>query len=163
ERTADAAKLAAANEALLAVADTRGEKVERLEKLRGLYGGPAADPAGAYRVSLALFEIDPADAKNRDGLLGFADAAGKTGELAQIADLDESALGDQDHALAAYEKMLELDASDLRAHRALDRHYAARERWRDLETLLGTRVGFASDAEVPELEFRRAELRASHL
>src|SRR5204863_3967654 len=60
-------------------------------------------------------------------------------------------------------KMLELDAADLRAHRALDRLYAGRERWRDLENLLGTRVGFASEAEVPELEFRRAELRASHL
>ena len=256
ERTGDAPKLAAANEALLAIADTRGEKVERLEKLRALYGGPANDPAGAYRVGLALFDIDPADAKNRDVLLGFADAAGKTGELAeklravsaetedqllrrdllvvvaelqekrlgraqdaekvyaqilkaeplhagafralsrlyrdgqrwaelralldtrqlaeldvrerlellaQIADLDEAALNDQDHALAVYEKMLELDAADLRAHRALDCHYAARERWRDLESLLGTRVGFASDAEVPELEFRRAELRASHL
>ena len=80
-----------------------------------------------------------------------------------MAELDESALGDADHAVAAYEKMLELDPADLRAHRALDRHYAARERWRDLETLLGTRVGFASDAEVAELEFRRAELRASHL
>ena len=33
----------------------------------------------------------------------------------------------------------------------------------DLENLLGTRVGFASEAEVAELEFRRAELRASHL
>ena len=256
ERTGDATKLAAANEALLAIADTAGEKIERLEKLRGLYGGPANDPAGAYRVSMALFDIDPSDAKNRDALLVFADGAGKTGELAeklrtvssatddqllrrdllvvvaelqekrlgraqdaekvyaqilkaeplhqgafralsrlyrdgqrwpelralldarqlaeldvrerldllaQIADLDESALGDQDHALAVYEKMLELDSADLRAHRALDRHYAARERWRDLENLLGTRVGFASDAEVPELEFRRAELRASHL
>jgi tetratricopeptide (TPR) repeat protein len=256
ERTGDAPKLAAANEALLAIADTRGEKVERLEKLRGLYSGPANDPAAAYRVSMVLFDIDPTDAKNRDALLGFADAAGKTAELAdklrtvsaetedqllrrdlwvvvaelqekrlgraqdaekvyaqilhaeplhqgafraltrlyrdgqrwaelrslldtrqlaeldvrerldllaQIADLDESALGDEDHALAVYEKMLELDAADLRSHRALDRHYAARERWRDLENLLGTRVGFASEAEVPELEFRRAELRASHL
>src|SRR4029078_2085155 len=83
--------------------------------------------------------------------------------LAQIAELDESALGDDDHALAIHEKMLELDAADPRAHRALARHYAARERWRDLENLLGTRVGFASEAEIPELEFRRAELRASHL
>jgi tetratricopeptide (TPR) repeat protein len=256
ERTGDGPKLAAASEALLAVADTRGEKVERLEKLRALYSGPASDAAGAFRVSMALFDIDPADGKNRDALIGFADAAGKTGDLAerlsavsaetddqvlrrdllvlvaelqekrlgraqdaekvyaqilkaeplhqgafraltrlyrdgqrwaelralldarqlaeldvrerldllaQIAELDEAALGDEDHALAVYEKMLELDAADLRAHRALDRHYAARERWRDLESLLGTRVGFASEAEVPELEFRRAELRASHL
>ncbi len=256
ERTGDAPKLAAANEALLAVADTRGERVERLEKLRALYSGPAPDPAAAYRTGLALFEIDPTDAKNRDPLIGFAEAAGKTGELvaklrevveatqddtmrrdllvivaeleekrmgrageaekvyarilaaeplhagafraltrlyrdgqrwpelralldtrqlaeldqrerldllAQVAELDESALNDADHALGAYEKMLELDPADLRAHRALDRHYAARERWADLEELLGTRVGFASDAEVSELEFRRAELRASHL
>ena len=215
ERTGDAPKLAAANEALLAVADTRGERVERLEKLRALYSGPAPDPAAAYRTGLALFEIDPTDAKNRDPLIGFAEAAGKTGELvaklrevveatqddtmrrdllvivaeleekrmgrageaekvyarilaaeplhagafraltrlyrdgqrwpelralldtrqlaeldqrerldllAQVAELDESALNDADHALGAYEKMLELDPADLRAHRALDRH-----------------------------------------
>jgi tetratricopeptide (TPR) repeat protein len=256
ERTGDMAKLAAAQEALLAVADTRGEKVERLESLRGLYGGPLADPAGAYRASKALFELDPTDAQNRDGLLGFAQAAGTTGDLAgalravsastddqilrrdllvivaeleeqqlgrateaekvyaqilaaeplhtgafraiarltrdgkrwpelrallearqtatpdmrerldllaDIAELDETVLGDADHALGAFEKMLELEPADLRAHRALDRLYAARERWRDLEALLGTRIDFASESEVPELEFRRAELRASHL
>jgi tetratricopeptide (TPR) repeat protein len=256
ERTGDAAKLAAATEALLAVADTRGERVERLEKLRALYGGPIGDAAGAYRSALALYDLDPTDAENRAALIGFAEKAGTTAEmvgklravsdatddqnlrrdllvtiaeleeqklgraaeaekvyarilaaeplhagafralarlyrdgarwpelralldarqlavidvrerldlLAEIAELDESALGDGEHALAAYEKMLELDPADLRAHRALDRLYAERQRWADLETLLGTRVGFASESEVPELEFRRAELRASHL
>ena len=59
ERAGDAAKLAAAHEALLAVADTRGEKVERLEKLRELYGASLNDWAGAYRASLALFESTP--------------------------------------------------------------------------------------------------------
>ncbi len=259
ERVGDAAKLAAANEALLGVADTRGEQVARLEKLRALYGGPLANPGAAYKASLALFEIDPTDTPNRDALLKFADGAGTTSELvgklravsagtdspidqtlrrdllvivaeleelrlgraaeaekvyaqilqseplhpgafralsrlyrdgqrwpelrelldtrqlaaldakerlellAQVAELDESALSDADHALAAYEKMLELDPGDLRAHRALDRLYATRERWQDLETLLGTRVGFASAGEVAELEFRRAELRATRL
>ena len=256
ERTGDAAKLAAATEALLAAADTRGERVERLEKLRALYGGPIGDAAGAYRSALALFDLDPTDADNRAALIGFAEKAGTTAEmvaklravsdatdeqnlrrdllvtiaeleeqklgraaeaekvyarilaaeplhpgafralarlyrdgsrwpelralldarqlavldvrerldlLAEIAELDESALGDGDHALAAYEKMLDLAPADLRAHRALDRLYAERQRWADLETLLGTRVGFAGESEVPELEFRRAELRASHL
>jgi tetratricopeptide (TPR) repeat protein len=256
ERTGDAAKLAAATEALLAVADTRGERVERLEKLRALYGGPIGDAAGAYRAALALFDLDPTDAENRAALIGFAEKAGTTPEmvgklraasdasddqnlrrdllvvvaeleeqklgraaeaekvyarilaaeplhtgafralarlyragsrgpelralldarqlaaldvrerldlLAEMAELDESVLADGDHALAAYEKMLELDPADLRAHRALDRLYAERQRWADLETLLGTRVGFAGESEVPELEFRRAELRASHL
>ncbi|HEY4393736.1 MAG TPA: tetratricopeptide repeat protein, partial [Polyangia bacterium] len=256
ERTENAAKLAEANEVLLSVADTLGEKVDRLEKLRALYGGQLGDPGRAYRVSLALFEIDPSEVANREELLGFAAAAGVTGELggklraaagatedknlrrdllvvvaeleekqagrggeaekvyaqilsseplhagafralgrlyrdgqrwndlralldarqlaaldvrerldllAQIAELDEAALSDPDHALSAYEKMLELDPADLRAHRALERLYAARERWTDLEALLGTRVGFASDSEIPELEFRRADLRANRL
>jgi golgin subfamily B member 1 len=256
ERSDNAAKLAAANEVLLAAADTRGEQVERLEKLRALYGGPLVNPAGAYRASLALFDIDPSDAANRAALIGFAEKADAIGELcdklraaseatsdrhlrrdllvvvaeleekrlgrapeaekvyaqilqaeplhegafralarlyrdgqhwpelralldmrqlaaldarerldllAQIAELDESVLADADHALGVYEKMLELDPAELRAHRALDRLYAARERWNDLETLLGTRVGFAPTAEVPELEFRRADLRAGHL
>ena len=56
ERGDNAAKLAGAHEALLAVADTRGEKVERLEKLRALYAGPLGDAAAAYRTGLALFE-----------------------------------------------------------------------------------------------------------
>jgi tetratricopeptide (TPR) repeat protein len=256
ERTGDAAKLAAAHETLLAVADSRGERVERLEKLRALYAGPLADGAAAYRVGLALFEIDPSDAGNRVQLIDAANAASKTGELvervralasatddqalrrdllvtvaelqeqklgrsgdaekvyaeilqveplqqgafralsrlyrdgkrwpelrallearqgavldvrerlellADIAELDESQLGDTDHALGSYEKMLELDPADLRAHRALDRLYAARERWQDLEELLGSRVRFASGGEEPELEFRRAELRATRL
>jgi tetratricopeptide (TPR) repeat protein len=254
ERTDNAAKLAAANEALLAVADTRGEKVERLERLRALYAGPIGDPASAYRAGLALFELDPSDAANRGQLVGFADAAGKTAELvekarelaagtgdailrrdllvtvaelqeqrlgragdaekayveilsveplntgafaaltrifraaqrwadlralldlrqgatleprerldllAQIAELDEAGLADAAHAVATYEKMLELDPSDMRAHRALDRHYAAAERWHDLEELLGTRRSFATPAEVSELDFRRADLRAT--
>src|SRR6185312_3435340 len=95
--------------------------------------------------------------------LAALDARERLDLLAQIAELDEAALADPDHALAAYEKMLELDPADLRAHRALERLYAARKRWTDLEALLGTRVGFASGAEVPELEFRRADLRANRL
>jgi tetratricopeptide (TPR) repeat protein len=256
ERIESAPKLAGAHEALLAVADTRGEKVERLEKLRALYAGPLNDAASAYRAGLALFELDPSDAANRAQLVEFANASQKTAELvdraraiagatddailrrdllvtvaelqeqklgkagdaekayaeilaveptntgafkalsrlyrdgqrwaelralldtrqtnsleprerldllAQIAELDESALADAAHAVSTYEKMLELDPADMRAHRALDRHYAAGERWRDLEELLGTRVGFASAGEVPELEFRRADLRATRL
>jgi golgin subfamily B member 1 len=256
ERTDNAAKLAEANEVLLSVADTLGERVDRLEKLRALYGSALNDPAKAYRASLALFEIDPSEVKNREALLGFAAAAGLTGELgeklraaasgaddrnlrrdllvvvaeleekqagrapeaekvyaqilaaeplhtgafralgrlykdgqrwaelralldtrqmaaldarerldllAQIAEISEASLSDPDQALGAYEKMLELDPADLRAHRALERLYAARERWTDLEALLGTRVGFASDSEMAELEFRRADLRAGHL
>ena len=81
ERTENAAKLADANEVLLSVADTLGERVDRLERLRALYGGPLNDPAKAYRASLALFEIDPSEVANREALLGFAAGAGVTAEL----------------------------------------------------------------------------------
>ena len=79
--------------------------------------------------------------------------------LAQIAEVDETVLEDADHAIATYEKMLELDPSDPRAYKALDRHYAARERWRDREQLLERRLHFAAAGEVSELEYHRAELR----
>jgi tetratricopeptide (TPR) repeat protein len=59
--------------------------------------------------------------------------------------------------------MLGVNPADLRAYRALERHYAARERWRDLEELLGTRGSFASPTELPDITHRRAELRASRL
>ncbi len=83
--------------------------------------------------------------------------------LAQMAEIDETLLDDPDHAIGCYERMLGVNPADLRAYRALERHYAARERWRDLEELLGTRGSFAPPAEVPDITHRRAELRASRL
>ncbi|MEO8213414.1 MAG: hypothetical protein ABI560_09480, partial [Myxococcales bacterium] len=88
-----------------------------------------------------------------------ADVAERIDLLAQIAEVDETVLDDSAHAIASYEKMLELDPSDPRAYKALDRHYAAAERWRDRDQLLERRLHFAAEGEVSELEFRRAELR----
>ncbi|MES1204849.1 MAG: hypothetical protein ABUS79_02825, partial [Pseudomonadota bacterium] len=79
--------------------------------------------------------------------------------LAQIAEIDETMLDDVEHAIASYEKMLELDPADPRAYKALDRHYAALDRWRDRDQLLERRLHFAAEGEVYELEFRRAEMR----
>ena len=114
EKTGDAAKLAAAHEALLAVADTRGAKVERLEKLRALYAGPAADPAGAYRAALGLFEIDPSDAGNRDALVGLAQAANQTANLSDALRKASAATDDQTlrRDLLVMVAELEHDSSD---------------------------------------------------
>jgi tetratricopeptide (TPR) repeat protein len=160
ERTGDAPKLAAANEALLAVADTRGERVERLEKLRALYSGAAADPAAAYRTGLALFEIDPTDAKNRDGLIGFAELAGKTGELVAklrevseatqddtmrrdllviVAELEEKRMGRAGEAEKVYARILAAEPLHTGAFRALTRLYRDGQRWPELRALLDTR------------------------
>ena len=256
ERTDNAAKLAAANAALLAVADSVGERVDRLEKLRALYGGPLKDPDAAFRAAASLFDLDPSDVENREALVGFAAAASLTGELAdklsaaaeatadrnlkrdllvlvaelqekqlgraaeaekvyaqilaaeplhtgafkalarlyrdgqrwrplrelldtrqlasldvkerldllaEIAELDETSLDDTDHALGAYEKMIELEPAEPRAAKGLERLYTAKERWADLEALLENRAALASGPEAQDLEFRRAELRVSRL
>ena len=96
--------------------------------------------------------------------LAALDARERLDLLAQIAELDEASLADPDHALGAYEKMLELDPSDLRAHRALERLYAAR-RALDATSKRCSARGSASPRRrrSPELEFRRADLRASRL
>ena len=79
--------------------------------------------------------------------------------LAQIAEIDETVLDAAPQAIASYEMMLELDPADPRAYKALDRLYAAAERWRDRDQLLERRLHFAAEGEVSELEFRRAEMR----
>ena len=155
---------------LVIVAELEEKRMGRAGEAEKVYARIlAAEPlhAGAFRALTRLYRDGQRWPELRALLdtrqLAELDQRERLDLLAQVAELDESALNDADHALGAYEKMLELDPADLRAHRALDRHYATRERWVDLEALLGTRVGFASDAEVSELEFRRAELRASHL
>jgi tetratricopeptide (TPR) repeat protein len=129
----------------------------------------ALDPlnAGAFRSLARLYREAERWADLR-ALIESRQALVKTPSerldlLAQTAEIDETVLDDTDHAIACYEQMLQVNPADLRAHRALDRHYAARERWKDLEQLLGTRVSFAPAAEGPEIDFRRAELRASRL
>ena len=119
--------------------------------------------AGAYRALARLFR----DGERWSELRGLLDArqarareaAERIDLLAQIAEIDETVLEDADHAVASYEKMLEIEPSDPRAYKALDRHYAARERWRDREQLLERRLKFAAGGEIHELEFRRAEMR----
>ena len=144
ERTENAAKLADANEVLLSVADTLGERVDRLERLRALYGGPLADPAKAYRASLALFEIDPSEVANREALLGFAAGAGVTAELSDklraaarttedrnlrrdllvvVAELEEKQPGRAPEAEKVYAQILASEPMHAGAFRALGRLY----------------------------------------
>ncbi|MBC8131519.1 MAG: hypothetical protein H7X95_00950, partial [Deltaproteobacteria bacterium] len=125
----------------------------------------AAEPlhAGAFRALGRLYR-DSERWKDLQGLLDarqgrVVDVSERIDLLAQIAEVDETVLDDSDHAIVSYEKMLELDPADPRAYKALDRHYAALERWRDRDQLLERRLHFAAEGEVSELEFRRAELR----
>ena len=56
--------------------------------------------------------------------------------LWQVAEIDEALLEDREHVIGVLRKIAELDPSDLKAHRALEKHYAATNRWSELDRLL---------------------------
>ena len=78
--------------------------------------------------------------------------------LWQAVEIDEALLYDRDHATEVLRRIVELDPTDLRACRVLERNYAAVERWRDLDDLLVHEVDLLPREELPELKLRRAEL-----
>ena len=78
--------------------------------------------------------------------------------LWQAVEIDEALLYDRDHATGILRRIKELDPTDLRACRVLERNYAAVERWRDLDDLLVHEADLLPREELPELKLRRAEL-----
>ena len=56
--------------------------------------------------------------------------------LWQIAEIDEALLDDRHHAIATLQQITEVDRQDIRAYRALEKHYVAAEGWKELESLL---------------------------
>jgi len=85
--------------------------------------------------------------------------------LWQAVEIDEALLYDRDHATGILRRIKELDPTDLRACRVLERNYAAAESWRDLDDLLVHEADLVPREELPELKLRRAELalvRFSH-
>lgn len=78
--------------------------------------------------------------------------------LSQIAEIDESLLDDREHAIVTLGKLLEIEPNELQFVRALGRHLAAAERWRELSDLLATEEDLVSPSDLPEIKLRRAEL-----
>lgn len=84
--------------------------------------------------------------------------------LFQICDLDEGVLEDEEAAAKDYAEILELEPSNPRAFKALERLHTAAERWRDLDELLARAVPHVdSDKERAQLRYRRGELHANRL
>jgi len=78
--------------------------------------------------------------------------------LWQAVEIDEALLYDRDHTTEVLRRIVDLDPTDLRACRVLERNYAAAERWRDLDGLWVHEADLVSREELPELKLRRAEL-----
>jgi tetratricopeptide (TPR) repeat protein len=78
--------------------------------------------------------------------------------LWQVAEIDEALLEDREHVIGVLSKIAELDPTDLKAHRALEKHYAATGRWSELDLLLERERGMVSRDEATEITLRRAEI-----
>ena len=101
---------------------------------------------GALRDLIETREQHLPDVKERLGLLW------------QAVEIDEALLYDRGHATGILRRIKDLDPTDLRACRVLERNFAAAESWRDLDDLLVHEVALVPREELPELKLRRAEL-----
>src|SRR5690606_38243625 len=66
--------------------------------------------------------------------------------LFRIASLHEEMLNNQDEAIATYNEILGQAPDDLKALRALDRLYVAREAWRDLGDNISRQLQLVGDS-----------------
>ncbi len=84
--------------------------------------------------------------------------------LFQICDLDEGVLEDEEAAARDYVEILDIEPSNPRAFKALERLHTSAERWRELDELLGRAVPHVeSAADRAQLRYRRGELHALRL
>ncbi len=84
--------------------------------------------------------------------------------LLEIAKLQESNTDDPKLAVAAYERVLSLNATDDVALAALDRLYLRAKRYTDYSDVLRRRIEFSTgEQDVLELKFRLAEAELSYL
>jgi golgin subfamily B member 1 len=78
--------------------------------------------------------------------------------LWQIAEIDEALLEDRHHAIATLQQISEVDRHDVKAFRALEKHYAAAQGWTELDALLERQQQMVAPEDTVGLMFRRAEL-----
>jgi tetratricopeptide (TPR) repeat protein len=105
-----------------------------------------AERWGALRDVIEVREQHLTDVKERLALLW------------QAVEIDEALLYDRDHATEILRRIVQLDSTDLRACRVLERNYGAADRWRDLDDLLVHEADLVPREELSELKLRRAEL-----
>lgn len=138
--------------------DRKGEAEEALRAVLQL------DPLhmGAYRALARLVRDGERWGALRDLIEAreqhLPDVKERLALLWQAVEIDEALLYDRDHTTEVLRRIVQLDPTDLRACRVLERNYAAAERWRDLDDLLVHEADLVPQEELPELKLRRAEL-----
>jgi tetratricopeptide (TPR) repeat protein len=156
-------------ELLLLVADVEERQPERLSDAEAaLREVLEIDPlhVGAYRSLCRMCKDSERWGALRDIIAGrekhLPDNRQRVELLWQIIEIDEGLLYDRAHASATLRRIIELDATDLKAYRVLERHYAKDEKWRELDALLVAELSLVAKSDLADLKLRRAELALAH-
>ncbi len=95
-----------------------------------------------------------------------ADAAAQKEIRYKIASLFEEEIKDSQRAIEAYGAILQENGDELPALRALDRIFAATNRWKELAEVIPRELGLVDVGDVPatvDLKFRLGQIREQHL
>ena len=129
------------------VLDRVPEDQDALEALEGIYR-KSGDAEALYEILVRRAELAGADTKAEREL------------RLQIGALAESPLERLDEAIAAYERVLEINGNDREAAQALDRLYIEAERWGDLTRLLEDLLkrGALPERDLVGIRYRMAQI-----
>jgi golgin subfamily B member 1 len=152
-------------ELLMLVADVEERQPERLSDAEAaLREVLQIDPLhlGAYRTLCRICKDAERWSALRDLIAErekhIPDTKQRVELLWQVIEIDEGLLYDRPDATATLMRIVELEPSDLKGYRILERHYTEAQKWRDLDNLLQTEISIVSRNDVADLKARRAEL-----
>jgi tetratricopeptide (TPR) repeat protein len=167
------------------ILDDPDERKQYLLKAAEIYELVLEQPEQAIAAYRRINDVDAADIPALDALIRLyithsrwpellavydkkADLVGDPDEkkniFFDIATVYEGQLNDPVNAIAAYNKVLELDPSDLTAIGRLDHLYQSQGNWNELLGVLERESELAGDpAEVVEFRYRIAQLHETHL
>lgn len=144
-----------------------GQAEEAITQLRGILAARPED-AEAAELYERVLGAEGKHGELREFLLErleqLEDPELRRGRLAQLAELEETVLEDRASAIERYGDILEIDATDDTALRALDRLNGATQQWKSQHDILERRLELADDAaERGDLGRRIGSLRAGPL
>jgi tetratricopeptide (TPR) repeat protein len=188
EATSDWPKLIRVHEVQVKRAADPFQKVELLHRIARLFEDALGDHASAFDTYARALPLDDGNEQTLGNLERLAMAVNRWPQVAKLYDaqldkLDggenrerfvelglrnaqifEVQLEDVDGAIARYKRVVDTDAENQTAIRALDRLYAMTERWAELAAILGreAEIGQSPD-EVLELKYRLGQVEQTRL
>ncbi|MDX2022314.1 MAG: hypothetical protein SF187_18910 [Deltaproteobacteria bacterium] len=162
-------------------AQLRGELLMHVAELEEKHPGHEAKAEKAYRELLSIDADNEravasltrllreterwADLRNLLDLRAerLLDVQEKLALYAQISEIDETLLGDREHAVGVLTKQLELEPNNLKTYHGLERLLTALGRWNQLSDLLAREVDLVPQAEREAIVLRRVDVLAEKI